>query len=138
MNENSHSMRWEKHPANRRHTRNFILGMVWYTVTLFATLFLINARFEESIIRYFLVLIPVPGGLWAIWSSVRGILNLDELAQKIQTESAMIAALITAALTFTYGFLELVGFPKMGTVLFLPIMLGLWGTVTPFVIRKYK
>ena len=138
MNANSDSHRWLDDPKNCRHTRHFILGVVWYSVTLMTVITLINARFEESILRYFLILIPVPGALWTIYSSIQLVRNMDELAQKIHTEAAMISALVTAALTFTYGFLELMGFPKMMTFLFFPTMIALWGIFTPFVRRRYE
>jgi hypothetical protein len=57
---------------------------------------------------------------------IRHLRRIDELEQRIQLEALALAFMGTAFLTFSYGFLEIVGFPHISWFAVWPIMAVLW------------
>jgi hypothetical protein len=63
---------------------------------------------------------------------------MDELQRRIQLEALALASDGTALLTFSYGFLENVGFPHLSLFWVLPLMCALWGLGAGVAGRKYR
>lgn len=60
-------------------------------------------------LRILLALLPlIPGGLF-LFSLVKGIRGLDELQQRIYTETATLTFIVTILMTFLYGSLQRAG-----------------------------
>jgi len=85
-----------------------------------------------------LALLPILPMLLA----VRAVLNFsrswDELERQQALEGALIAFLIVGMGTFSYGFLEGVGFPPLETIWVFPILIFSQGLGRFFVMRKYR
>lgn len=107
----------------QRYRRDLLTGFAIYTVLLVLSL------------RYAVLLTP---GVWATLAFIspmlgfalilRGMLRwyagADEYQRRVTLENAAIAAAVTAAVTFTYGFLENAGFPRLSMFAVWPLMAG--------------
>lgn len=60
------------------------------------------------------------------WVVLRHLRRVDELQRRVQLEALGLAFAGTALITFSYGFLELIGFPKLSMFAVWPIMAMLW------------
>jgi len=61
---------------------------------------------------------------------VRQIRRIDEYVRQTMLENLAIAAGVTAGLSFTYGFLETAGFPKLTMFAVWPVMGAAWFLMT--------
>jgi hypothetical protein len=80
--------------------------------------------------RTLLLLTPVIPVLLIVWVLVRQFGRMDEFVRLRSLEAFSVAGAITAGLTFTYGFLETAGFPKLSMFWVWGIMGISWGTVS--------
>jgi hypothetical protein len=80
-------------------------------------------------LRTAILVLPTVGFLLAIWAIARHVRRIDEYARQTLLETFAIGAAITAAVTFSYGFLETAGFPRISMFTVWPIMGSSWGLV---------
>jgi len=69
---------------------------------------------------------PVLGFFLMIWAIARQVQRMDEYQQRMTLESLSLSAAITAAITFTYGFLENAGYPRLSMFVVWGIMGSAW------------
>jgi hypothetical protein len=67
----------------------------------------------------------VPFALAAV-AIIRQIRRVDEYQRLVILETVAISALVTAGCTFTYGFLEIAGYPRITMFAVWPLMGGAW------------
>jgi peptidoglycan biosynthesis protein MviN/MurJ (putative lipid II flippase) len=79
----------------------------------------------------------VPCGL-TCWALLRQMRRLDELGLRIQFEAVGFAFAATAMLTFGYGFLENVGFPRLSLFVVWPLMASCWGAGLALSTWRYR
>ena len=72
---------------------------------------------------------PMIPFMLAVWAIVRQIRRSDEFIRKTTLEHVAIAAAITAGWTFTYGFLENAGYPRLSMFTVWPVMGAAWGVL---------
>ena len=90
-----------------------LLGsMTVYIVLLVSSLYFAKAM-QPGAARLLVLLSPMLGFALLLWTLVRQYRRMDEFVRQLLLENCAIAAGITAALTFTYGFLEGVGYPRL-------------------------
>ena len=68
-------------------------------------------------------MVPGVGICWMIWREIR---RIDEFQRKLQFEALAMAFVGTALVTFSYGFLENVGYAKLSMFAVWPLMAGFW------------
>ena len=83
-------------------------------------------------------LLPVIPMLVMAVTIIRRLHAMDELGRKIQLEALAIAFVCTALTTFSYGFLETAGFPRLSAFLVWPLMGGVWCVATIVGTRRYQ
>jgi hypothetical protein len=66
-----------------------------------------------------------PIGL-AVWAIARQFSRMDEFVRLRSLESIAVGAAVTAACSLTYGFLEMVGFPRLSMFWVWPVMGLAW------------
>jgi hypothetical protein len=66
------------------------------------------------------------------------LIDSDELQQRVQLLATSFSAAVTGLVTFSYGFLENVGFPKFPTFLIFPMLIAIWGISLGYFSRKYQ
>ena len=115
----------------------FGLSMVLYSVAIFFSIsFLVNN--PDTPWSVWISLLPIIPAMLATIAVIRALNRLDELQKRIQMMSFAISFAIVGLSTFTYGFLENVGFPHIPYVWVFPFMIATWGIATPFVASVYK
>lgn len=123
------------------HTRQYFIefgsSMALYIVVLFFSISHLSAN-PDSPWTVWVSLLPVlPAGAATV-ALIRALRKLDELQQQIQLMSFAISFAIVGLATFTYGFLENVGFPHIPYVWVFPFMIATWGLTTPAVALAYR
>ncbi|MGE7991535.1 hypothetical protein ACQKPE_10885 [Pseudomonas sp. NPDC089554] len=93
---------------------------------------------EEGAGKVAWALLPVPSMLLIAWVVVRQLRAVDELARRIQFDALALAFLLTALVTFSYGFLETAGFPRLSMFMVWPLMGVLWMVCTIMGTRRYR
>ncbi|HYP84140.1 hypothetical protein [Variovorax sp.] len=102
-------------------------AMLLYAGTLVASLWALRGEaFGHEGVRLALSLAPMVPSLAICWAIMRQLRRLDELQVRIQMEALGLAFAATALLTFSYGFLENVGFPRLSMFAVWPLMAGCW------------
>lgn len=120
-------MQHEKTVA-RAYLRELGLAMVVYVVLLLGAM-KIGRPMPEGALRTAILVLPMTGFGMAIWAIARHLRRIDEYVRQTLLETFAIGAAITAAVTFSYGFLETAGFPRLSMFAVWPVMGGSWGLV---------
>lgn len=122
----------------RRYVRELILAMVAYVIVLIASLTALRnyefPRFWQVVIS----LSPAVPVVFVILAMLRLLMDSDELQQRVQLLSTSFSAALTGLITFSYGFLENVGFPKFPTFLVFPMLIAFWGISLSYFNKRYQ
>lgn len=122
----------------RRYGRELFLSSVAYAALLIISIIVLQ-RFELSKFWQVIVtLLPAIPTAFVIVSIMRMLIDSDELQQRIQLYATSFSAALTGFITFSYGFLENVGFPKFSTFLIFPMLVAFWGISLGYFSRKYQ
>jgi len=124
----------EKRVARAYHTELWVAIGV-YIVLLVGSIKLARPM-ADGTLRTVLLLLPMLGFALMIRAIVRHVARSDEYQRLRMLESIGIAFAITGALTFSYGFLETAGFPKMSMFVVWMVMCASWGVVN--LVRKWS
>jgi hypothetical protein len=111
--------------AQRLYHRELWLGLAIYTVLLVVGLRL-GRQLPDGVPRTLAMASPMLGFVVALWAIIRQFRRMDEYVRRVQAENLAIAAGLTAGWTFTYGFLENAGFPKLSMFWVWPVMGAVW------------
>lgn len=104
----------------------FFLGLAGYVAVLIVSQRVLADTAHDRWIATFLALAPIAPALFICWVVVQSIRNLDEMQLKLQLEALAVAFAGTALITFSYGFLEGNGLPKISMFAVWPLMSALW------------
>ena len=80
-------------------------------------------------------MLPAAAMAWVILRELR---RMDELQRRIQLEALGFSFAGTAILTFSYGFLEGLGYPRLSMFAVWPILAGLWIVGLMLARRRYQ
>ena len=80
-------------------------------------------------------MIPAAAMAWIILRELR---RMDELQRRIQLEALGFSFAGTAILTFSYGFLESLGYPRLSMFTVWPILAVLWVVGLVLARRRYQ
>jgi hypothetical protein len=114
-------------------------SLALYAVFLIVSLTLLQhpENFSMSL-RIAISLAPViPAGLMC-WAIIRNLRRMDEMHLRIQFEALGFAFAASALLTFSYGFLENVGFPHLSWLMVWPVMGLMWIIGLAVARRRYQ
>jgi hypothetical protein len=114
----------EKRVARAYHTE------LWVAIGVYAVLLIGSIKLarpmDDGTPRTVLLLLPMLGFALMIRAIVRHFARIDEYQRLRMLESIGIAFAITGALTFSYGFLETAGFPKLSMFAVWMVMCASW------------
>ena len=96
----------------KMYLREMFASLALYTLLLVAAISF-GRPMAPGVLRTVVLLSPMIGFGAAIWAIVRQIGRVDEYVRMRLLENVSLAAAITAGLTFSYGFLETAGYPKL-------------------------
>lgn len=115
------------------------IAMVAYVVCLaISVTLLLSSAVDSQLARVAVALLPMVPGIGVCWVVVRRMRRIDELQRRIELESLSIAFAGTALVTFSYGFLENVGFPRLSLFVVWPLMGALWIVASVLCSRRYR
>jgi hypothetical protein len=116
---------------NMRNTYFVELGaaILVYAVVLVLTI-KYGRPMEAGTLRTIVLLSPMVGFVLAGWAIQRHFKRTDEYFRKNSLEAGAIAAAATAAITFSYGFLETAGYPKLSMFVIWPLMCVIFALVS--------
>ncbi|HEU5434845.1 MAG TPA: hypothetical protein VFU95_00400 [Telluria sp.] len=108
--------------------RELFIAIAVYAVLLLGAIRLARPM-DEGILRTLLLVSPMIGFALMIRAIVRLVGRIDEYQRMRMLETMALSLAITGAVTFTYGFLETAGFPKI-SMFSVWIVMGLsWAVV---------
>lgn len=114
-------------------------ALLAYMVVLAGSIRVLHAMPELPLYAKALIaLLPMLPGVAMCWAIVRNLRRMDELQRRIQLESFAVAFAGTGLITFGYGFLEGVGFPKLSAFAVWPLMCTLWIVSGQFCAWRYR
>lgn len=124
-------------PGARRYTVELMSVIALYACALMGSNALLRL-WPDGNVRIAIVLLPMLPALLVPVVVLRFLRRMDELQQRIQLEALGFAFAGTAVITFGYGFLELVGFPRPGAFVVWPLMATLWCVGLAMAHRRYR
>jgi hypothetical protein len=119
-----------------RYTLEFGGAMALYVVLLPLSIFAYRAVDQDGL-KALIAVVPVIPTLLGLVAILRAIRRMDELQRRIHFEAVVFAFAATAMLTFTYGLLENVLFPRISLTWILPVMVVLWTLGQALARRRY-
>ena len=122
----------------RRYLKQFFFAMCMYIVVLIASVTLLKNYEFPRIWQIVISLAPVLPVLFVMIAIMRLLRDGDELQQRVHLLATTFSAVLTGLLTFSYGFLENVGFPKLPTFAIFPMLFLLWGIGRGYFTKRYE
>ena len=122
----------------RRYMKELFLSMSAYIVILTASLTVLKNYEFSKLWQVVISISPAVPVVFVIVAIMRLLQDSDELQQRVQLLATSFSAALTGFITFSYGFLENVGFPKFPTFLVFPLLIAIWGISLGYFGRKYK
>lgn len=120
----------------RIYQRRFAVAMGGYVAILLLSVYLLD-NIDAQPLRIAIVILPMLPVLYGLWGFMEMIRNLDELQKRIQLEAIAFSMGLTGIITFTLGFLEGVGFPRVSFIWVFPMMIAFWGIGQALAQRRY-
>lgn len=122
----------------RRYMRELLIAMSIYIVTLIASISILERTELPKVWQVVITLLPAVPVAFVILAIMRMLIDSDELQQRIQLLATAFSAALTGFITFSYGFLENIGFPKFSTFFVFPMLILIWGISLGYFTRKYQ
>ena len=104
---------WREHcdemyaqPAGKRYIRALLPIMGFYSLALFASIWVIKQGIASIPLRAVIAVSPALAILMLMWAALRYLREIDELQRRIETEAIGIASLLVSVLYFAGGLLE--------------------------------
>lgn len=116
-----------------------LLALITYFIILVVSISILKQDWIQ--IRVFVILISLAPSLpvmFVIFAMMRALRDSDELQQRVQLMATSFSAALTGLITFSYGFLENIGFPKFPTFLVFPMLVAFWGISLGDFNRRYQ
>ena len=123
--------------ASKRYLIEFGSALTAYAGLLALSIYLLGPN-PSGWRATLVVLLPMLPAAAMCWAVVRQLRRSDELQRRMQLEALGLAFAGTALITFSYGFLELVGWPKLSMFAVWPLMAMLWIIGGVLASRRYR
>ena len=127
--------------AGRRYLRALWPALALYSLTLFASIFLIRRGIESVPLRGLVAVLPVLPIGWMMLAALRYLREVDELQRRIETEAIGIASLLVSLVYFAGGMLEKAEVIRMDAgvamIWVFPLLCGTYGIAKMFLTRRY-
>ena len=123
---------------SKRYLKELSTTMVVYGVMLVGSIELLTHVDVARPWRDLIALSPMIPAAATAWIVLRELRRMDELQRRIQLEALGFSFAGTAILTFSYGFLEGLGYPRLSMFTVWPILAVLWVIGLAFAHRRYQ
>ena len=122
----------------RRYYKELISAAIAYTIVLIVSILVLKQFEFPKLWQVIISISPVIPVAFVMMAIMRLMIHSDELQQRIQLFAVSFSAALTGLITFSYGFLENVGFPKFPTFFVLPMLIFIWGISLRFFEKRYQ
>jgi hypothetical protein len=121
-----------------RYMKELSAALALYAALLVASIELLQHVAVPAPWRDAIALSPMAAAALMAWVMLRQMRRMDELQVRIQLEALGFAFAGTALATFSYGFLEGLGWPRLSMFVVWPLMAGLWMVGLFLARRRYQ
>lgn len=122
----------------QRYIRDMVRAMVAYVIILVASLTVLRSYEFARVWQVVISLSPAVPVAFVILAMLRALRDSDELQQRVQLLATSFSAALTGFVTFSYGFLENIGFPEFPTFLVFPMLVAFWGISLGYFNKRYQ
>ena len=123
---------------HKQYLKELTTTLVVYGVMLFGSIALLTHVDVARPWRDLIALSPMLPAATMAWVILRELRRMDELQRRIQLEALGFSFAGTAILTFSYGFLEGLGYPKLSMFTVWPVLAVLWIVGLVLARRRYQ
>ena len=123
---------------SKRYVIELTSALVVYGLILVGSITLLTHVDVARPWRDLIALSPMLPALAMPWIILRELRRMDELQRRIQLEALGFSFAGTAILTFSYGFLEGLGYPRLSMFSVWPILAVLWVIGLLLARRRYR
>jgi hypothetical protein len=123
---------------SKQYTKELTTALVVYGVMLIGSIQLLTHLDLARPWRDLVALSPMLPAAATAWVVLRELRRMDELQRRIQLEALGFSFAGTAILTFSYGFLEGLGYPRLSMFTVWPLLAGLWIVGLVLARRRYQ
>jgi len=124
--------------TNRQYLKELTATLLVYGAMLLGSIELLTHVEVARPWRDLVALSPMLPAAATAWVILRELRRMDELQRRIQLEALGFSFAGTAILTFSYGFLEGLGYPKLSMFTVWPILAVLWVVGLVLARRRYQ
>ena len=121
-----HTQQEKRYSDNERKAGRQYLRELFGSIAIYMALLIPSVTYgpalDDGMLKTVVLVCPMIGFFLMIWAVARQVGRMDEYQRGVMLETFAIAAAITAGLTFTYGFLENAGYPRLS-------MFTVWGVM---------
>lgn len=117
--------------VRRTYNRELAGAFAVYVVMLMASI-KFGRPMAQGPLRTIILFSPMLGFALAAWAIARHLGRIDEYQRLMTLENLAIAAAATAGLSFSYGFMETAGYPRLSMFTVWIVMGGVWAVVQFF------
>ena len=129
---------WTFPMQSKRYLKELSATFALYGLLLVGSIELLSHVAIAAPWRDVIALSPMLAGLAMPWVVLRELRRMDELQMRIQLEALGFSFAGTALLTFSYGFLEGLGYPRLSMFDVWPVMAVLWLIGLVLARRRYQ
>ena len=123
---------------HKQYLKELTTTLVVYGVMLFGSIALLTHVDVARPWRDLIALSPMLPAATMAWVILRELRRMDELQRRIQLEALGFSFAGTAIVTFSYGFLEGLGYPKLSMFTVWPVLAVLWIVGLVLARRRYQ
>lgn len=128
-------------PAGKRYVRALLPILVFYSLALFASTWVIKQGIPSVPVRAVVAVLPALAIVMMMWAGLRYLREIDELQRRIETEAIGIASLLVSALYFAGGLLEtakVLHFDAGAAMIWVfPLLMLVYGVCKYILTRRY-
>jgi len=121
-----------------QYLKKLVFAMVMYAVILMVSVSLLKNYEFPRVWQIVVALTPAVPVTFIVIILMRMLNNSDEFQQRINLLAITFSAVLTGLITFSYGILENIGFPKLPTLAVFPILCVLWGVGFGYFTARYE
>ena len=123
---------------SKQYTQELTAALVVYGLVLVGSITLLTHVDVARPWRDLIALSPMIPAAAMAWVILRELRRMDELQRRIQLEALGFSFAGTAILTFSYGFLEGLGYPRLSMFTVWPLLAVLWIVGLVLARRRYQ
>lgn len=124
-------------PATKKYRTATIISFSLYIVILFSANSFLRSYGTDGWIPVVLAFTPMIPILYFARAIIVFSRSWDELQRQIAFEATVVALFVVGLGTFSYGFLEGIGFPALQTIWIMPMLIAVQGVSQFIIARRY-